>query len=161
MGTLRRACTNASLFLGAGVSYQFGGGDLITKSCPTFANPCSVACQAPLSMEFSRQEYWSRLSFPSQEDLLNPGIEPGSPALQVDFLPTEPTGKPIINLLPLNYKYTLCYLLSDNTDGSFAQRTVLSFISMVHWGDLEEEAFLSCSCVCVCVCLYYSHNTKL
>ena len=107
MGTLRRAWKNASLCFGAGVSYQFGGGDLITKSCPTFANPCSVACQAPLSMEFSRQEYWSGLSFPSPGDLLNPGIQPGSPELQVGFLPTEPTGKPIINLLPLNYKYTL------------------------------------------------------
>ena len=74
------------------------------------------------------------------------------------FLPTEPTGKPIINLLPLNYKYTLCYLLSENADGSFAQRTVLGFISMVHWGDLEEEAFLSRArasvCVCVCGCVY-------
>ena len=151
VGTLRRACKNVSLCLGAGVSYQFGGGDLVTKSYPTFANPCSVACQAPLSMEFSRQEYWSGLSFPSPGDLPNPGIEPGSPALQVDSSLTEPTGKPIINLLPLNYKYILCYLLSDNADGSFTQRTVLSFIITVHWGDLEEEAFLSCLSVCVCV----------
>ena len=44
-----------------------------------FATPWTVACQAPLSMEFSRQEYWSGLPFPSTGDLHNPGIEPGSP----------------------------------------------------------------------------------
>ena len=55
----------------------------------------TVACQAPLSMGFSRQEYWSGLTFPSPGDLPNPGIEPGSPALQADALPSEPPGKPI------------------------------------------------------------------
>ena len=45
-------------------------------------------------MEFSRQEHWTALPFPSPEDLLNPGIEPGSPAMQADFLPSEPPGKP-------------------------------------------------------------------
>ena len=45
-------------------------------------------------MEFSRQEYWSGLPFPSPGDLPNPGIEPGSPALQADALPSEPPGKP-------------------------------------------------------------------
>ena len=53
-----------------------------------------VAHQAPLSMGFSRQEYWSRLPFPSPGDLPNPGIEPGSPALQTDLLPAGPPGKP-------------------------------------------------------------------
>ena len=47
-------------------------------------------------MEFSRVEYWNGLPFPSPGDLLNPGIEPKSPALQVDSLPAEPPGKPII-----------------------------------------------------------------
>ena len=50
----------------------------------------TVDGQAPLSMKFSRQEYWSVLVFPSPEDLSNPGIEPGSPALQADSLPSEP-----------------------------------------------------------------------
>ena len=49
--------------------------------------------QAPLSMEFSRQEYWSGLPFPSPGDHLNPGIKPGSPALQMDPLLSEPPGK--------------------------------------------------------------------
>ena len=47
-------------------------------------------------MEFSRQEYWSRLPFPSPGDLPNPGINPGSPALQVDSLPSELLGKPFM-----------------------------------------------------------------
>ena len=45
---------------------------------------------APLSMEFSRQEYWSELPFPTPRDLPNPEIEPWSPALEADSLPTEP-----------------------------------------------------------------------
>ena len=53
------------------------------------------ACQAPLSVEFSRQEYWGGLPFLSSGDLPNPGIEPGSPALQVDFLLSEQPGKPL------------------------------------------------------------------
>ena len=55
--------------------------------------PWIVACEAPLSMEFSRQEYWSGLPFPSVGDLPNPGTEPGSPALQADSLLSEPPGK--------------------------------------------------------------------
>ena len=52
-----------------------------------FATAWTVAHQAPPSMEFSRQEYWSGLPFPSPGDLPNPGIEPGSPALWADTLP--------------------------------------------------------------------------
>ena len=55
-----------------------------------FATPWTVAHQAPSSMEFSRQEYWSGLPFPSSGDLPNLGVEPGSPALQADTLPSEP-----------------------------------------------------------------------
>ena len=55
-----------------------------------FVTPWTVAHQAPLSMGFSRQEYWSGLPFLSPRDLPNPGTEPGSPALQVDDLPSEP-----------------------------------------------------------------------
>ena len=52
--------------------------------------PRAVAYQAPLSMGSSRQEYWSGLPFPSPGDLPNPGIEPRSPTLQADALPSEP-----------------------------------------------------------------------
>ena len=56
--------------------------------------PWTVALQTTLSMEFSRQEYWSGLSFPSRVDLPDPGIKPGSPALQAESLPAELLGKP-------------------------------------------------------------------
>ena len=55
-----------------------------------FATPWTVAYQAPLSMGFSRQEYWSGLPFPSPGDLPKPGIQPGSPTLYGDALPSEP-----------------------------------------------------------------------
>ena len=56
--------------------------------------PWTAAQQASLSLEFSRQEYWSGQSFPSSGDLPNSGIKPASPALQADSLPSEPPGKP-------------------------------------------------------------------
>ena len=59
-----------------------------------FVTPRTVAYQAFPSMGFSRQEYWSRLPFPSPGDIPDPGIEPRSPALQADALPSEPPGKP-------------------------------------------------------------------
>ena len=61
---------------------------------PDFMTPWTVAHQAPLSMEFSRQEYWSELPFPSPGDLPNPGIEPGSLTLWADALLSEPPGNP-------------------------------------------------------------------
>ena len=65
------------------------GGGLVAKLCPTLVTPWTVACQAPLSTGFSRQEFWSGLPFPFPGNLLDPGIEPCSPALQVDSLLTE------------------------------------------------------------------------
>ena len=64
-------------------------GGLVAKSCLTLVTSWTVAHQAPLPTGFSRQEYWSGLSFPFPRDLSDPGIEPGSPALQADSLPTE------------------------------------------------------------------------
>ena len=68
-----------------------------------FVTPWTVACQAPMSTGYSRQEYWCGLPFPSPGDLPNPGIEPRSPALQADSLLFEPPGQThhthIINLL--------------------------------------------------------------
>ena len=63
-----------------------------------FAIPWTVSYKAPLSMEFSRQEYWSGLPFPSPGDLPNPEIEPGSPTLQADAFPSEPPGKHAPNI---------------------------------------------------------------
>ena len=62
-----------------------------------FLTPGAVARQAPLSMEFSRQEFWSELPLLSPGDRPHPGIEPESPALQVDSSPSEPPGKPKVH----------------------------------------------------------------
>ena len=59
-----------------------------------FVTPLTIAHKAPLSMEFSRQEYWSGLPFPSPGDLPDSGIKPRSPVLQADTLLSEPPGKP-------------------------------------------------------------------
>ena len=67
--------------------------ELLSRDC-LFVTSMTVACQAPLSMGLSRQEYWSGLPLPSSGDLRNPGIEPWSPALQTDPLLSEPPGKP-------------------------------------------------------------------
>ena len=69
-----------------------------------FASPWATACQAPLSMKFSRQEYWSGLPFPSPGYLLNPGIEPWSPLLQADFYPLSHLGRKIILSCKLLFK---------------------------------------------------------
>ena len=71
-----------------------------------FATPWTVAYQAPPSMGFSKEEYWSGFPFPSQGDLPHPGIKPGSPAFKTDALPSEPQGKsepPGKNILLLIY----------------------------------------------------------
>ena len=60
-----------------------------------FATSWTIALHDPLSMGFSRHEYWSGLPFPSPGDLPNPGIEPMSPALAGGFFTTEPPGKPL------------------------------------------------------------------
>ena len=60
-----------------------------------FATPWTVSHQAPQSMGFSRQEYWSGLPFPSPGDLPDAGIKPRSPELQADALTSEPAGKPL------------------------------------------------------------------
>ena len=65
-----------------------------------FATPWTIAYQASQFTGFSRQEYWSGLTFPSLRDLPDPGIEPGSPTLQADALPSEPPGKPMVKKPP-------------------------------------------------------------
>ena len=74
--------------------------------------PWTVAHQATLSMEFSRQEYWSGLPYPSPRDLPDPGVEPGSPTLQADFLQSEPPGKqhPVCCTINIElFPSSLCY----------------------------------------------------
>ena len=64
---------------------------------PMNVTPWTATCQAPLSMGFIQQVYWSGLPFLSPGDLLDPGIEPPSPALTGGFFTTEPAGKPVDN----------------------------------------------------------------
>ena len=71
-----------------------------------FATPWTIAYQAPLSIGFSRQECWSGLPFPSPGDLPNPGIEPRSPALQADVLPSEPPGNQ--KEMKIGYRKDIC-----------------------------------------------------
>ena len=65
-----------------------------TYTVTLFVMPRTIAHQAPLSLEFSRQEYWSELPFPSPRGLPYPGIKPRFPAFQADFLSPEPLRKP-------------------------------------------------------------------
>ena len=74
---------------------------------PDFANSWTVSHQAPLSLEFCRQEYWSALPFPSPGVLPDPGIKPRFPVLQTDSLPSEPPGKP-----QMDSKHIKIYLIS-------------------------------------------------
>ena len=68
---------------------------LVAQSCPTLHDPMDcIANQAPLSMGFSRQEYWSGLPCPFLRDHPDPGVKLGPPTLQADCLPSEPPGKP-------------------------------------------------------------------
>ena len=79
----------------------------VAQSCP-----CSLP--GPLSKEFSRQDYWSGLPFPSPGDLPDPGIKPGCPTLQVDSLPSESSGKPLMNNRILQMWILFIYLINSD-----------------------------------------------
>ena len=66
---------------------------LVAQPCPTLCDTIDCSLQAALSMGFPRQEYWSGLPFLSPEDLPDPAIKAGFPALQTNSLPSEPSGK--------------------------------------------------------------------
>ena len=77
--------------------FWVGGGGLVAKSCPSLLTPWTIACHSPLTVEFSRQDYWTGLPSPTPEHLPNPGIKlssPASPALTGRFFTTVPPGKP-------------------------------------------------------------------
>ena len=80
---------------------------MLLSGVQLFVTLWTVACQAPLSMEFFRQEYWSGLPCPSPGDLPSPGPEPGSPSLQVDSLSSEPPGSPY-----LQYFVLFCHMIA-------------------------------------------------
>ena len=78
----------------------------ILSTC--FVTPWTIACQIPLSMGFSRQEYWSGLPFPPPGDLPDPGVEPTSPALIGRFFTTEQQGEALLLLEEVSNYVTLC-----------------------------------------------------
>ena len=97
-----------------------------------FATPWTVAHQAPLSMEFSRQDYWNGLPCPSPRDLPDPGTEPGSPTLQADALPSEPQGKPILAFTGELFHFVIFLFLV--VAFSFPLREVpLAFVVKLGW----------------------------
>ena len=97
-----------------------------------FSTPWTVAYQDPLSMGFSRQEYWCGLPLPSPGDLPDPGIEPGSLTLGEDSLPSEPPGKPSCpTYVHFSTNYTAFSLLVHralSSHGEHQGRTYLSYI---------------------------------
>ena len=96
-----------------------------------FVTPWTVACQAPLSMGFSRQEYWSRLPFPSPGDLPYTGIEPRFPAQQGDSFPIEPPGKHCLICTELQF-YKMKRLKIMETDGGDGY-TLWMYLMPLNW----------------------------
>ena len=78
-----------------------------------FVTLWTIAHQAPVSMEFSSQEYWSGWPFPSPGDLPDPGIEPSCHTLQSDSLPFEPPEKPLINHRPSLFESLFPHLVNE------------------------------------------------
>ena len=101
------------------------------------AGPWTVARQTPPSMEFSRQEYWSGLPFPSPGDLPDPGIKPRSPAMQAAALPSEPPGKPFSLLTHIKYctfiKWVLIYTLPWLSSVSLLYYLLDYSATWLHW----------------------------
>ena len=130
----------------------------------SFATLWTVACQAPLSMGFSRQEYWSGLPSPPPGDLPNPVIEPTSPTLQADSLPSEPPGKPAPPHSPPRlqpFKWVAPGNPWHHTASiPYSRQPPLPPVGLhialsVTLGFLLNASHISCSYICVCyVCVY-------
>ena len=105
-------------------------------------DPWTVAQHAPLSMEFSRQEYWSGLPFPSPGDLSNAGIEPGFPAMQADSLPPEPPG--LITSCLFHTWWYICQYCPLNSSHSLLPQLCPQFHSLnLHLYSCAANRFIS------------------
>ena len=100
-----------------------------------FVTPWTITYQAPLSMGFSRQKYWSGLPFPSPGHLPNAGIEPRSPAFQADALTSEPSGKPWSNaqILQARLQQYVSRELPDVQTGLRKGRGTRDQVANIHW----------------------------
>ena len=114
--------------------------------------PWTVACQAPLSMEFPRQEYWHGEPFPSPGDLPNAGIESRSPSLQADFLPSEPPVGPLL----LHPKLCLWDLIWHWVQRNWAFSITLRPIVFFHWCLLLVKLSTKYSSLCLQVSISFS-----
>ena len=106
----------------------------VTQVCLTLCDLWAVACQAPLTMGFSRQESWSGWPLPSPGDLPNPGVESAFPALAGRFFTTEPPGKPHSCLQRVKTSHEGARLRE-----SCVNRTLLSYPES-GWKHLERAA---------------------
>ena len=93
----------------------------VAQSCLTLCDPVE-AHQAPLSMEFSRKEYWNGQSFPSPGDFYDPGIGPRSSTLQADSLPSEPPGKFNVIIYTHTQIYAYIYVCAYSCLGNLKDR---------------------------------------
>ena len=129
--------------------------------CTTHSSCLSLCdlmdCIPPLSMEFSKQEHWSGLPFPSPGDILDPGNEPGSPALQADSLLSGPPGKPLVALntkyLELNWGY-----LRLNSS-SFVSHSII-FCHILKQERWSPRSFLIFWCVIAWLLLYLPNSVS-
>ena len=117
---------------------------LVTKSYLTLCDPMDCSLQAPLSMEFPRQEYCSGLQFPPPEDLPDPGIEPLSAALAGGFFTTEPPGKPGIHKIsgPYFILSHLCWAWNVFLPPFHLRDSANTWRLKTWWGLLTETQFL-------------------
>ena len=97
--SLARLCIPVAPTRGPTACFDLLWARLVAQSCLTLCDPWTVACQAPLSIEFSRQECSSGLPCPTLGVLPSPGIKPRSPTLQADSFPSEPPGKPLFSFV--------------------------------------------------------------
>ena len=120
-----------------------------------FATPWTAAYQAPPSIGFSRQEYWSGLPFPSPGGLPNPGIEPRSPTLQADALTSEPPGKKMYIHDAATWKRIQFHMnLEKLCPGSWGQGKPGLMRLTLRWNTFSRTitSFKTCQC--------QSHNSR-
>ena len=111
--------------------HSVGGGDLVTKSCPTLETPWTVPARLLCPWGFSRQEYWSGLPFPSPGHLPNPRFEPASPTLAGRFFTTEPPGKPIL----VSSLIHICWITERCAEKEWVESCVIEISKdgHIHW----------------------------
>ena len=121
-------------------------GGLVAESCPALATPWTVARQAPLSMGFSRQEYWTGLPCPPPGDLPDPKI-PRSPALQADSLLSEPPGANLQSILPQNKRLWIKRFLNKALVQRYTIKRKISLLTEWKTGPCSEKAKCSWTCL--------------